>query len=198
MVTGARLISPYYFLLAPVLLVHPGHSFVVRQRLWRFTALAVMALGASVLIVTPARPLFPVRTLFDACVARWPDNRLLERAQATYEVYRNRSDPVPGIRRFLPLSEPVVGFLGDPDDMDISLWKPYGQRRVKHVLLDDPGDKIRSRGIRYVVVSGGYLMSQRVSLEDWLNHVGAELVGTEQATTKVSDGEQPWHAVLLK
>jgi hypothetical protein len=198
MVTGARLISPYYFLLVPVLLVHPGHAFVVRQRPWRLSALLVIALGAAVIVVNPPRPLFPARTIFAASAAHWPGNRLLQRARATYEVYRNRSDPMPGIRHFLPTNEREVGFLGDPDDMDISLWKPYGQRRVKHVLLDDRGDQIRSRGIRYVVVSGGYLASQQVSLDDWLNRVDAQLIGTEQAATKVSDGMQPWHAVLLK
>ena len=41
--------------------------------------------------------------------------------------------------------------MGRGDDMDISLWRPFGERRVEHVLVGDSAAEIRKRGIEYLV-----------------------------------------------
>ncbi len=127
-----------------------------------------------------------------------PENRLVQRAQKVYAVYRDRSDPLASVRAILPRQERVVGFLADGDDMDISLWRPFYTRVVKHIRLGDSGEDIRKQGIRYAVVGGAYLGAEKVSLEDWMRRVNAELVGCTTATIKVTEGAQEWFLVRFR
>ena len=60
MVTPARLITPYYPLLLPLLLAGAAQTLVVRRGWWRAMAIGVMALALAALIVTPPRPLWPL------------------------------------------------------------------------------------------------------------------------------------------
>src|ERR1039458_4021013 len=56
----ARTLTPYYLLLLPCFLTGPSTESMLRRCWWRFSALAVFVLAAGLLIVSPARPLFPV------------------------------------------------------------------------------------------------------------------------------------------
>lgn len=198
MVTGARLISPYYPLVAPLLLLGAGQVAVVRRKWWRATAALLVLLCIPVVVVTPARPLFPALTLFSRLAELKPENRLLTRAHRAYAVYRGRSDPLAAVRALLPPDVRTVGFLADGDDMDLSLWRPFFQRQVKHVLLQDSGEAIRRRGIEWVVVGGAYLAYENADLEDWLRKVDGQRVASTNAIIKVSEGPQPWHLIRLK
>jgi hypothetical protein len=123
---------------------------------------------------------------------------LLVRAQKVYSVYAGRSDPLAGVRALLPGDIKVVGFMGTADDIDISFWRPYGVRRVKHILLTDSPTQIRQRGIQYVVLGGFNLKEQGVTLDAWLQTSGAELVATTNATLKVAEGLQPWYVARFR
>ena len=81
-----------------------------------------------------------------------PGQPLLVRALNVYSVYGVRSDPLAKVRALLPKGLTVVGFMGTCDDIDISLWRPFGSRRVKHILLSDSPEQIRQRHIQYAVV----------------------------------------------
>jgi hypothetical protein len=197
MVTPARLISPYYPLLFAGLLTGTYQARLVYRRWWRGVALAVVLVAFAVLILTPARPLWPAQTILTAIRKLKPELRLAQRALTVYRVYQDRSDPIPQLRQYLPADLQVVGFLADPDDLDISLWRPFFSRRVKHVLLQDTRDEIRRRNIQYVVVGGAYLNAQHTSMDDWLQHTRAELIAQTSATLKVSEGPQNWYVVRL-
>jgi len=106
-----------------------------------------------VLVVTPGRPLWPARTILSKLAAWKPDQRLLKRALAVYSVYDKRWDPLADVRALLPDGLRVVGFMGNPNDIDISLWRPFGLRQVEHILLSDSPEQIRRRRIQYAVVS---------------------------------------------
>ena len=75
----------------------------------------------------------------------------------------------------LPQEAAVVGFIGTGDDMDISLWRPFGARKVEHFGLDDPSDLIRKRHVEYVVLGGLNLKFENRTLESWLAETGGEL-----------------------
>jgi hypothetical protein len=198
MVTGARLISPYYPLLLPVLLLGSAQAHVVRTKWWRFSAAVLVALAIPALAVTPARPLFPAITIFSRLAESHPESRLLTRAQRTYAVYRGRSDPLANVRTLLPQEVKTVGFLADGDDMDLSLWRPFFKRRVKHVRLNDSAEAIRGRGLEWVVVGGAYLAYENADLGAWLTAVDGQRIASTNAIIKVSEGPQPWHLVRLR
>ena len=105
-----------------------------------------------------------------------PDQRLLTRALTVYSVYDKRSDPLAKVRALLLLGVSVVGFMGTPDDIDISLWQQLGSRRVKHILASDSPDRIRQRDIRYAVVGEAKLLENHLTMADLQRRPGAELV----------------------
>jgi hypothetical protein len=197
MVTPQRLIAPYYFLLAPWLLIGGAQSQIVRRFWWRALAGGVFILALLVLIISPDRPLWPAKTILSKLHATHPDQRQIARALDVYTVYSERSDPLAGVRELLPPQTAVVGFFGDPDDMDISLWRPFGKRKVDHFFLNDPPDQIR-RQVEYAVVGGFNLQGQNLTLAAWLEKSGAELIAATNATLKVTEGLQPWYVVRFK
>ncbi len=198
MVTPARLIAPYYPLLLPLVLIGAEQSGLVRRRWWRGLAWAGVVAAFAVLIVTPARPLWPAKTILRKVHQARPGNRLVERALATYSVYAIRSDPLPDFRALLPQDLKMVGFLGGPDDLDISLWRPYGGRRVETISKDATAEQIRLRKHQYAVVSGFFLASEKISFDDWLARSRAEVVATLTVTITVSSGPQRWYLVRFK
>jgi hypothetical protein len=198
MVTPGRLITPYYPLLFPLLLAGAGQSQIVRRCWWRILAGGVVALAFAALIVNPSRPLWPAKTITAKLVARYPGQPKLARAQKVYEVYGHRADPMPEVRQWFPPGLKVIGFMGFADDLDISLWKPYGSRRVEPFLISDSPEAIRKLGIEYAVVSGLALHFDHVTIEEWLQKNAAELIESTTVTTTVSMGPQPWYFVRFK
>jgi hypothetical protein len=87
--------------------------------------------------------------------------------------------------------------MGTEDDIDVSVWRPFGHRRVEHILLEDSGANIRQRGLHYIVVGGYYLASKDATLSGWLAAVGGVSTGMITATQKVSEGPQSWYVVRL-
>jgi hypothetical protein len=197
MTTAARLIAPYYPLVLPSLLISPAQLEIIRRGWWRVMAGGVLILAFVVLILSPDRPLWPAKTILTRAVAQHPNRRSLARALTVYTVYSERSDPLAGVRAFLPPDIKVVGFISAGDDTDISLWRPYGERRVEIFLLTDPPEQIRQR-VQYVVVAGPELKTHNTTLDAWLQKSGAELVATVNATFKVADGLQPYYVVKFK
>ena len=197
MVTPQRLIAPYYFLLVPLLLVGVAQSQIVRRRWWKILAGSALILSFVVLMVSPDRPLWPAKTILSKLHAAHPAQRQITRALEVYTVYSQRSDPLAGVRTLLPPGIKTVGFIGTEDDMDISLWRPFGSRRVEHFFLTDPPEKIREQ-VRYVVVGGFNLERHGTTLDAWRQQSGTELVATTNATLKITEGPQPWYVVQFK
>ena len=196
MVTPGRLIAPYYPLLLPSLLLGAAQAKLVRRCWWRLLVVAVFLVALVVLVITPARPLWPAQTILRQLAESRPDSRLVNRALISYTVYRIRPDPLAAVRAQLPAEVKVVGFLGTPDDLDISFWKPYGSgRRVVHLYLKDSAEQIRARQVTYAVVNSFHFLQERASFEDWRKQTQAEVVADITATVTVRSGEQHWYLV---
>lgn len=194
MMTLARLVSAYYPLLLPVLLRGPGAASVVRQRWWKPAGLAVVILAVVAVVLTPARPLWPARTVLSQLGAAG-SNPAFQRIRNVYLIYAERHDPLAQARTALPPGCPVVGFVGASDDPEISLWRPYGSRRVEDILPGDPAAQIRGRQIQYALVSEVFLRAQQQKIEAWLQEHHATLVTSFSVTTEVSVGPSPWYVV---
>ena len=192
---AGRLISAYYALLLPLLLVGGRQAEIVRRRWWRLLALGVVLLAVPVLVLTPGRPLWPARTVLSKLLERKPGNRMLARALNVYSVYDVRSDTLANVRALLPKGLSLVGFMGTADDIDISLWRPFGTRRVEHILLSDSLEQIRKRHIQYAVVGEENLLENKTNLAAWQAKTGAQVVATATATMTVTQGPRPWYIV---
>jgi hypothetical protein len=197
MVTGARLISPYYPLILPTLLLIRGQSRVVRTVWWSVLVWAVMLVAFPVLMLTPGRPLWPAQTVLTKLRAAHPQSHALGRALEVYTVYSIRPDPLANVRALLPPDLRVIGFMGAEDDIDISFWRPFGRHIVRHVLVADSPEWIRQSGIEYIVVGGFNLKLKGTTLEEWLQRTRAEVVASAMATVKVAEGPQTWYVVKL-
>jgi hypothetical protein len=198
MPNAARIIAPYYPLLLPLLLIGAGQSQIVRRTWWHVLAGIAVILAFIALALSPDRPLWPAKTVLAKLAAQHPDSHSLSRALAVYTVYSQRSDLLANVRALLPPDVKTVGFIGDPDDCDVSLWLPLGTRRVEHFLLSDPPKLIRDEGVEYVVVGGFNLRSSGLTLDAWRDKSGADFVAGTNATEKVSEGPQPWYLVRFK
>ena len=193
-----RHLSAYYPLLLPLLLVGAGQVVIVRLRWWRALACGVVLLAVPVVVLAPGRPLWPAQTILSRLLAWKPNQRLLQRALTVYSVYNVRSDPLADVRALLPPGLKLVGFMGTPDDIDISLWRPFGSRRVKHLLLGESPEQIRQRHIQYAVVGEVNLLENSTTLADWQKRTGAELEATAIATTTVFQGPRHWYVVRFR
>ncbi len=195
--TAARLIAPYYLLLVPLLLLGTGQSRIIRRRWWRGLAGATLVLACVVLVLSPDRPLWPAKTILSNLQTRLPEQPAIARALKVYTVYSQRNDALAGVRQFFPPDVRVVGFIGDTDDCDLSLWRPFGSRRVEHFLLSDSPEFIRQRA-QIVVVGGFNLQSHGQTIDGWLAASHAELIGITNVVLKISEGAQPWYVARLR
>jgi hypothetical protein len=89
----------------------------------------------------------------------------------------------------------VVGFMGTCDDIDISLWRPLGTRRVEHILLSDSLEQIQKRHIQYAVIGEVNLLQSHTTFAEWQAKTRAELVATATGTMTVTQGPHPWYIV---
>ena len=121
----------------------------------------------------------------------------LKRIREVYLTYADRPDPLARVRDALPDDCAVVGFIGTCDDTEISLWRPFGYRRVEDILPGDTPAQIRTRRITYAVVGEVFLSQQHQTLPAWLQQHHATLIKSVTATMTVSLGPRLWHVVRL-
>jgi len=189
----SRLIAAYYPLLLLPLLLNPAQSFLVRQRWYRALAVCASAIALVAVILTPSRPLWPAEQFFDWAVERFPGNALAARARMVYSVYHSRNDLFASLRRSIPESVPVIGVIQGNDDPESSLWRPFGARRVRHVL---EGDRSQELNLHWLVVKNDVIgRGTPEDFDQWLQRDGGALIARQSVTEKVGSGPETWSVV---
>jgi hypothetical protein len=186
-----RILTPYYALLLPALLTGAGHERLLKKCWWRAAAYAVFFIAGSLLVVSPARPLFPIETI----LAKMPNAPA--RVREVYTVYHERNDAFAPARAILPPDVKVLG-MTTFDDPETSLWRPFGSRRIEHVCPADTSAYLKSRGIEYILVRNeafGKWFSG--SLDDWLKKMKAQVVLKFQLNLRAAQGPMDWYLVKL-
>ncbi len=191
----ARLATPYYGLVIPILLIGDCQARIVKTRWWRAGAFIVFLLAALILVLSPPRPLFPAQTI----LAKLPgSSHLLARAKTVYAVYANRADAFAPVRNYLPADSKVLGLIA-ADYPETSLWRPFGSRRVEHITLNDDLENLRQRGIQYLLLnSRDFSLNFPIPLADWLTKNHAEVVQTIPLTIRAGFGSEDWLLVKIK
>jgi hypothetical protein len=189
----SRLLAAYYPMLLLPFLLNQTQGFLVRQRWYKALAVCAALIALLAVILTPSRPLWPAQTFFDWAVERFPNNALLAHARMVYRVYHNRNDLFASLRQNIPESVSVIGLIEGGDDAETSLWRPYGARRVVHVL---PGDCGREPGIHWFVVKNAMIgRGQPGDFDHWLQRNGGTLVVPQPVTAKALAGPETWSVV---
>ncbi len=187
----ARALIPYYALLIPILLVCAGHERVVKKCWWRGATFFVFAITALLLIISPARPLFPVLTILD----KMPNAPA--RVREVYSVYRERNDAFAPAKEILPADLKVLG-VTTFDDPETSLWRPFGSRQIVHVCPQDTAADLKAENVEYILVRGeafGKWFPE--SLDDWVKKMDAQIVQKISLNLRAAQGPADWYLVKL-
>ncbi|HUE36603.1 MAG TPA: hypothetical protein VMO20_04380 [Candidatus Acidoferrum sp.] len=191
-----RLLASYYILLFPLLLVGPEHEGLVKRTWWRFASFIVFALAALLLVISPARPLFPVKTFLEKIEAHNPGSKLLARAEEVYAVYRDRNNAFAPALNALPPGLKTLGFI-TYDDPETSLWRPFGSRRIIHVCPDDSAGCLKAEGVEYILAKADLFGTQFPGFDVWLAKVNGRLVKKMQLNLRAATGANDWYLIQL-
>jgi hypothetical protein len=155
-------------------------------------------LGTAARIFTPYyAPLLPMETILSALAKAQSRSPLWPRALTVYSVYALRTDGLAPVRAKLPVTARVVGLV-TYDDLETSLWMPFGQRRFVHVATGDGREDLVRQGIEYVVVNPDALTRHRAeSFEQWLTRFGGHVEATVPVRVRVVRGTVDWYVVRL-
>ena len=192
----ARLVTPYYALLAPAFLLNDGHARLVRTRCWRFSALFIFGLAAFLIFLSPARPLWPANSILAGIDTQ--HHPLLARAKTVYSVYGQRAEGFAPIRKLMPEEVRILGLVAS-DDPETSLWRPFGSRRIEHICSGDVLEETRARGVRFILVNAR-IFSQNftVSFDDWLKKNDSEVIWRVNLELRAGRGPTEWLLVRLR
>jgi hypothetical protein len=191
-----RLLASYYILLLPLLLVCAGHERLVKKTWWRFAVSIVFAIAALLLIISPARPLFPVGTMLGNIESHHSESKLLERIKEVYSVYRDRNHAFAHVLTALPPGLKALGFV-TYDDPETSLWQPYGSRRIIHVCPGDNAVDLKKEGVEYILAKPSLFGTQFPPFNDWLARVNASLVQKITLNLRAENGPNNWYLLKL-
>ena len=191
------ILAPYYALLLPVCLAGPAQNWVVTRCWWRTAVKVVFLMAALLLVVSPARPLFPALTLTSALRAHYPESRVLARADTIYTLYRQRGDAFAPALAELPPGLKILGLL-TPDAPETSLWRPFGRRQILPVRPEATAADLKSQGIAYVLLDSrpmpGWFPEAPPA---WVDRQHATIVKKIPLTLRAAEGPVDWWLVKL-
>ena len=185
----ARLLLPYY----PFLLLLPlGFYRSPKQPIpkIRWVSLFFASWVIVPLVLSPARPLFPVQKLL-TLIGHSPQ---FARVRQVYQTYMQRGTCWDPILTVLPPDIKTLGFFSHEDDLEAPLWKPFGLRKI--VSTDE----------RDITLSGlphaDAWLARRPIAEllkanpEW--HLHWEVTGAQSIDQKVSAGPEEWFLFFVR
>jgi len=193
----ARILAPYYLLLLPVLLAGAGHDRVVKQCWWRMASSAAFLMAAGLLVVSPARPLFPVQFVMEKLATHASHFKIVSRMEEVYTVYAHRNDAMAPAREALPPGLKVLGMITF-DDPETSLWRPFDSRRIVHICPGDTAADLKAGGVEYVLLREEALeLYFKCPLADWIKQMNAQVVRKIPLNLRASRGPMDWYLIKL-
>jgi hypothetical protein len=195
----SRLIAAYYpLLVAGVLVLASLDGRILHRRIFGWIGILVMLSALPLVILSPARPLFPVQAVSEIMAWSHVPAEIIARYQQVYAVYAERSDAFKEFIAALPPGEQAIGFLQDGDDSEVSLWRPFGARNVIEVTPEDSREELRARGIQFVVVSQKALtIRHHTTLPLLLAKWSGSLVEEKSLILMVHVGPEKWYLLRL-
>jgi len=182
---AARLLAPYYIGLLPILLVGVP-STATRRPIFSYAAILVALLTLAALIITPARPLLPARSLANLASTGRSQNKAMQRVLLVYETYQDRPFLFTEILNTRAESNDTILLVSNGNEIEGTAWKPYGTRKVITVKSFDALPKVP-----------GLILLR----EDVFNELPPEdyiLIDRRELKSKASVGAEKWVLVRKK
>jgi hypothetical protein len=193
---AARLLLPFYPFLLIALLRRPAAAEVLRTLFWRRLVGVTMVLAIAALILTPSRPLWPYRRVFEALERRYPGNPTIVRANKVFDAYASRHDVFSALLSYLPADVPRLGWIPGGAGLETDLWRPFGSRVVLRALISDPASSLLSRGLRFVVINRDMLPTPN-DLNSWLAAHNATLIAEQDALLTQAKGVEKFALIRI-
>ena len=195
--TTSRIAAPYYALLLPTLLPPGPRGDITRRAWWPRLALLAYASTFLLVVLSPSRPLWPAIRVLGALQERF-HHPLIARALTVYQVYGDRAELLTVLVRHLDHPGDTIGFVAQ-NALETSLWKPFGIRRVVHLLPQDDAATVRARGAQAIVVRVAEMEDMTgLPITEWSRRMGAELVVETELRTTASHEPGRWALFRLK
>jgi hypothetical protein len=190
----ARLLAAYYPLLFAGLSILAGlDGLIVRRLLFKTVGILSILSALPLVVLGPSRPLFPA-ALVSSQLEPWGVSAARrERFDQVYTVYAARYDGFQSLRLLIPDNERAVGFVHAGDDPAVSLWLPFGSRRVVDLTPDQSRDDLNAFGIREIVVNETWLENvEHIPLDQLLAKWSADVVMKTSLVIKIHRGGETW------
>jgi hypothetical protein len=127
-----------------------------------------------------------------------PANALVARLADVYTVYGQRNDRLAALRQYIPADSRTVGLIASSTDLEVALWRPFGQRRVVDLVNGHLDAEDSTSPPDWIVLKEGSLGEQGFgSLADFQRSSGGQIVGHEVITSTVGGGPEDWYVVKL-
>ena len=192
----ARIILPALMFLIVGFSALPNQFWLVRSRIWRWSAFFAIGSSLLVLILTPSRPLFPQGLM--VTLARklpLPPSRT-ERIFKVYDTYGRRARVFSPLLTAAPPSARVLGYTGGVA-LEAALWKPYGDRSI---IFVPPSGLLKNPQCPHpeLLIASAYNIKKSTGLEplEWITKTGASILAEKEIIFLVRNG--PEHLYLLK
>ena len=192
-----RIMAPFYILLLPLLLRSPCHEQLVKRHWWRAGAFFVFAMAAGLLIISPARPLFPVNAVLAKIQSSHSSSKLLARIDEVYSVYRDRNHAFAPVLAALPAVDLKVLGLISYDDPETALWQPFGSRRIVCVKPDDTWDYLNSQGVQIILARMSMFGTRFPDFEVWSKKMNATIIDKFQLNIRAGTGPADWYLIEI-
>jgi hypothetical protein len=194
--TPARYLTPEYAWMIPVFLLRQSGEWTMRNQWWRHAGMVAFAIAGLLVVISPARPLWPANSVLSALNA--DAHPLLARARKVYAVYGGRADGFAPVRERLPADATTLGLVTF-DDPETSLWRPFGSRRIRHVLPDDTREYLAGNGVNYILVDMDTFQQRfSTSFEQWTAAIGGKVLWRMPLILRASRAPADWCLVKLE
>ena len=179
----ARLLLPYY----PFLLLLPlGFWSLPSIRARKLAPFFILLCSTALvgLVLSPARPLFPVQKLLTIM----GDSPWFTRVREVYQAYEQRDACWDPILTILPPDIHRLGFFTNGNDLEAPLWKPFGLRRIVSADEKDLTTKNLPQAQAWLArrPAAKTLKSSPTWIRDW------DEAGSRSISQRVSAGKEEW------
>jgi len=155
--------------------------------------------GLFVLVMNPARPLWPARRLLVRLQAEDAVTPGYLSALQQYVEFSEREHAGRELVEAIPKDESTVGVIVDWGISITQMWRPYKMHRSVYFFSPDVSrEELQKKGIHYLIIRSEELIQDNVFSGDFLDVLGAEIVYSKTYVALSQRGAQPWFLLHLK